>query len=227
MTKTHNPSIERTKLLLTIAPIVAFVVAVAYLQGYWGYFGILIFPYLSFNELLAYAAAPLFGFLASLSLGVLLGTLNALNSDREPSSKLRDAFEVIFFTGFAGVLIYLDRPEKWLLIPIIAIGLSSYHLLDVATVREQVRKSPLHFLVGLIAAILVAGSFGYGRSQAQTVAIAKHQNVLLSIDGKTMKAKFLGKVDRYYFVLNVENKVAQYPESAIKEIVYDNGASAG
>ena len=52
---------ERTKLLVSVAPVVALVVAVAYLYGYWGYYGLLVFPYLSLNEILGYAAAPFFG----------------------------------------------------------------------------------------------------------------------------------------------------------------------
>ena len=96
---------ERSKTLLTIAPIVALVVAVAYLQGYWGYYDILVFPYLSFSEMVAYAAAPLFGFLIASFVGMLLGAVNALTQDRKPSSKLKDIIELLMFGTLSTLLI--------------------------------------------------------------------------------------------------------------------------
>lgn len=218
---------ERIKQLLSVAPVVALVVAIAYLQGYWGYYKILVFPYLSFNEMLAYAAAPLFGFLLTSSIGMFLGALNSTMKPARTFSVVREAVEVVLLGSLCVVLVYLDRPEKLLITPLVVLGLASSHMLDIQWVRERVKNSPNTYLAVLVAVFFVFGSFGWGRSEAQSLAQAKTPTVQVLIEGEVLSTRLLGKINAYYFFLNTEGKVSQYPESAIKRIVYEKSFPGG
>lgn len=212
---------DRIKTLLTVAPIVALVMAIAYLQGYWGYYDILIFPYLSSSELIAYAAAPLFGFLVSASIGVFLGAINATTNDRKPSSKLRDTLEIIIFIGISVLLIYIDHHLKWIFVPLVVLCFISARILNNEAIRDRVKESPHYYLLTVATLFLVIGSFGYGRSKAQELAETSVHNIQVVIDEKCEKTRFLGKISSYYFFLDLDGKVRQHPESAIKKITYE------
>lgn len=200
---------------------VALIVAVAYLQGYWGYYDLLIFPYLSFNEMVAYAAAPLFGFLLALFGGMIFGALNAITKEQKRSSKFRDVVDVFLFGAVSVLLIYLNRSEKWLFVPLALIFLISIHLLDCEEIRARIKDSPKQFLTGLIIIYLVVGSFGYGRTKAQDLAQNKIPNVQATVDGSLVKTRLIGKISGYYFFLGMDGRVSQHPESTIKLIVYE------
>lgn len=218
---------DRIKQLLSVAPVVALVVAIAYLQGYWGYYKILVFPYLSFNEMLAYAAAPLFGFLLISSLGMFLGVLKATTKPSQTFSTVREVIEIVLLGSLCVVLVYLDRPEKWLIVPLVVLGFSSSYMLDIQWVRERVKESPNIYFVVLIAVYFVFASFGLGRSEAQSLAQSKTPTVQVLIEGDVINTRLLGKINAYYFFLNAEGKVSQYPEAAIKRIVYEKSFPSG
>jgi H+/Cl- antiporter ClcA len=214
---------ERTKLLFTVAPIVALVVAVAYLQGYWGYYKLLVFPYLSFNEILAYSAAPLFGFIVSYAGGVLVGVLNALDRPAKPTRPIRDLIDAVIGGTFCVVLVYFDQPEKWFVVPVVTMTLVANHLLESASVRDRIRSSPTVWLSGFLAATFIAGSFGWGRSEAQRLSREKVPNVEIQVEAEVLKLRFLGRLSTHYFFLDDSGNVVQYPESAVKKLVYRKG----
>jgi hypothetical protein len=212
---------ERTKLLLTLAPVVALVVAVAYLQGYWGYYGILVFPYLSFNEILAYSAAPLFGFVLASSLGIFFGILNATTQPPRPTNIVHEVVEVLLLGSLCVSLVYLDRPEKWYVVPLAALGFMVPYLVGKPWVRDRIKEAPSAYLAGIIAVFLVSGTFGWGRSEAQRLAQTKTPSVQALVDGNLVNARLLGKINAYYFFLGSDGKVTQYQESTVKRITYE------
>jgi len=112
---------DHAKELLAIAPFVALAIAISYLQGYWGPFEILAFPYLSFQELLAYSAPPLFGFIFFALLGLLFSAVNHVANRGQKKNKTLNRLEDLVVIVFCGVLVYLDRPEKWLFPPLAAV----------------------------------------------------------------------------------------------------------
>ncbi|MDO8990587.1 MAG: hypothetical protein Q7U91_13255 [Sideroxyarcus sp.] len=215
---------ENSKSIFAIAPIVALIVAVAYLQGYWGYYDLLIFPYLSFNEMVAYAAAPLFGFLFAFFVGMLFGTINAFNAfskDRKVSSKLRDWLDLLAFAAISALLLYFNRPEKWVFVPLGLTFLLTLHVLENEFLRVQIKESPKQFVIILITTYLLCGSFGFGRMKAQALAQGKEPNIQATVDGTPIRTRLIGKIDSFYFFLGMDGKVSQHPESAIKLIVYE------
>jgi hypothetical protein len=212
---------ERTKLLLTVAPVVALVVAIAYLQGYWGYYKLLVFPYLSFNEILAYAAAPLFGFVLAYSVGLFIGVINEMDKKRQPTSKFQEIAEAMAFVIICALLIYFDRPEKWTFVPVIGVLGFTNHYLEKDWVRERVKASPNYFLATFISVSLVFGSFGWGRTEAQRLAQNKTPNVQVQVESEVMKVRLLGKISAHYFFLDQDGKVNQYPDSSIKRLTYE------
>ncbi len=84
-----------------------------------------------------------------------------------------------------------------------------------------------HLLVVLVAVYFVFASFGLGRSEAQSLAQTKAPTVHVLIEGDVMSTRLLGKINAYYFFLNAEGKVSQYPEAAIKRIVYEKSFPSG
>jgi len=212
---------ERIKLLLTLAPIVALVVAVAYLQGYWGYFNIMVFPYLSFNEMLAYSAVPLFGFLLTTVLGMLWGFLNAETRTARQTNIIREVLDALILGGLCVSLIYFDRPEKWWIVPIAILGFIIPYFIGMPQVRDRIKEAPSAYIAFIIALFLISGTFGWGRSVAQRLLQTKEPNVQVMIDNNQIKARLLGKVNNYYFLLGDDGKITQYPESAVKRITYE------
>ena len=119
------------------------------------------------------------------------------------------------------MLIYFDRPQKWLFVPLIVIGLVSIHAMDIESIRARIKVSPGSYLAVFITIFMVCGSFGYGRSQAQGLAQNKAANVHVTIESNLLKTRLLGKISSYYFFLGMDGKISQYPESSVKLIVYE------
>ncbi|MFZ2990416.1 hypothetical protein [Ideonella sp.] len=113
---------DRLKSIIVVAPFFALAVAVAFIHGYWGAFGVLAFPYLSFQELVAYSAAPVFGFLLFAGAGMMLGAINATASSRSPRSKWLDRLQDIFLVALAAVLVYQKAPYRWVFAPLVVFG---------------------------------------------------------------------------------------------------------
>ncbi|MGB9148879.1 MAG: hypothetical protein WCB36_01380 [Burkholderiales bacterium] len=211
---------ENSKTFLAIAPIVALVVAVAFLHGYWSFYDILIFPYLTFSEIVAYAAAPLFGFLVFIAIGMFFGVVSALTKDRKPISKVREVLEFLVAGAIIFLLIYFGLPEKWLFVPLVVFALISLHFLDNNFIRQHFKASPRVYLLVLLAIYFVIGSFGYGRYQAEKLRQNKVANVQVNIEGNLANTRLLGKINGYYFFLDMDGRVNQYPETSIKQITY-------
>src|ERR1700690_1066847 len=125
---------ERLKILLAIAPFAALVIGITYLQGYWGYFGVIVIPYLSFNEILGYAAVPLFGYIFATMFWVLMSDvldnspnrskINEANAETVKDSgkfgKYRESVFIILYMILCGLLIYVDNASKWIFVPLVA-----------------------------------------------------------------------------------------------------------
>jgi hypothetical protein len=207
---------NRTKEFLTLAPFAALAIAVVYLQGYWGRFDVLAFPYLSFQELLAYSTVPLFGYLFFGLVGVALGLLDSRKSQNKWSMRIT----TLLFVILCATLIYFDRPEKWLIAPMVAFGLIAHPLLKNPRMSLLIDKDPVLFLVSFVMCLILIGIFGWGRSEAAKVIKTEEPNVRLILDSNTETGKLLGKLGSYYFLLNASNAVIQLPEKAIQRIEY-------
>lgn len=213
---------DRAKELLALAPFVALVIAITYLQGYWGVFGILPFPYLSFQELLAYSAAPLFGFLFFVISGALFGVLSAVVRREEEKRRWVAILENSIALLFCGTLIYFDVPDKWLFTPLIIVGLCVPPIFRLPALQAVKDTRPQTAISVLVMLFLVAGSFGYGRSKAVTLVRAKEPNIHLTVGSNAEEGKLIGKLGAYYFVVNSSERVTVIPEQTITRIEYRN-----
>ena len=209
-------SMDRTKEYLTLAPFAALAIAVAYLQGYWGRFEVLAFPYLSFQELLAYSTVPFFGFLLFCIVGVFIGVLD---SDK-PTNKWRIRLWTSLFVIVSAAMIYFNRPEKWFVVPMILIALVGPRIMRHPKIRAVRDKSPVLVLVLYLMVILLIGTFGWGKTEADRRIKDESHSVRLTLDSGTETGKLLGKLGGYYFLLNASNSVVQLPEKAIQRIEY-------
>lgn len=213
--------------LLAIAPFAGLVIAVTYLQGYWGRFEVLAFPYLGFQELLAYSAAPLFGFILFGLGGMALAVLNHLGAQRQPRSRWKIILENVIVVSFCSVLIYLDVPEKWLFPPLVLFWFVAGRVLDIPAVSSARESSPNVVLSLLVSGFLLVGSFGYGRSQAERLVHTKEPNVALYLDAGTETGKLIGRLGTHYFFLNSANRVTVLPEQVLKRIEYTKEQKSG
>ncbi|MFC1719564.1 hypothetical protein ACFL00_00305 [Pseudomonadota bacterium] len=215
---------DRIKQFLMVAPMAALVVAVAYLQGYWGYFGILIFPYLSFAEVVAYSAAPMFGFFALFIFGGLFGAADGINrADRPKTTRLKiwKVFEATLVLLLCVVIVYLDRPEQWLIVPLGVLGVFGPRLIDILYMEGRFLPTPTHAVVVFFALVLVVGSFGWGRYQAEKLVQKNSSDVSVAIDREKQDLKFVGKAGSYFFFLEENGILLQYPDDSISVIAFD------
>ncbi len=211
---------DRVKEILAVAPFVALAIAISYLQGYWGTFEVLAFPYLSFQELLAYSAAPLFGFVLFVLAGVLFGVVNSISRRGKGKNKWIVRTEDAGMICIVILLIYLDMPEKWLFAPLVVFGLVLPHLLRMQVFVVAQQTNPRLVLSTLLMVLLLFGSFGYGRTQAERLIQRSEPNVQLNIDSRNEVGKLIGKLGTYYFFLSSAGKVNVLPEQSIKRIEY-------
>jgi hypothetical protein len=217
---------ERAKLLLTLAPFVAVVFSVAYLQGYWGYFDILVFPYLSLSEIIAYSAVPLFGFIVFSIVGTFLGVLHTTSMVSGPLQQppgFRKFFQLMVdlqAVVLCVLVVILDRPIKWVVLPLVAIGLAFRLAARFEWADGRMRAAPMVSIVGWAALFFVSGTFGWGRFKAINIAQTTAPNIQAKLDDGTVTARLLGKVNTYYFFLGDDGRVTQYPESAVRQITY-------
>ena len=211
---------ERAKEILALAPFIAIAIAISYLQGYWGAFEILAFPYLSFQELLAYSTAPLFGFVFFSLVGALLGVISSIAQRGQAKNKWVVRFENAGFLSICALLIYLDLPEKWLVAPIVAFVLIVPDVLRISAFESARQTNPHLVLSALLIVFLLLESFGYGRTQAERLIQKAEPNVQLTLESGTETGKLIGKLGSYYFFLNASSKVNVLPEQSIKRIEY-------
>jgi hypothetical protein len=212
---------ERIKSILAVAPFVALAVAVTYLHGYWGYFGILAFPYLNFQELIAYSAAPIFGFLLSVAVGAFLGALNALSSTREPRSRRLELLQDAFTLVVAAALVYQEIPFRWLFAPMAVIGVFLPPLFRSESLQKLKEAYPALPATTVIATIMLIGSFGYGRSLAEQLQKSTGFNARITWDtGALEEVKLIGRLGSHYFYLDNSKLVNLRAEQYVKRIQY-------
>lgn len=211
---------ERTKEILALAPFIALAIAITYLHGYWSFFDILAFPYLSFQELLAYSTAPLFGFVFFSLLGVIFGVVNSLARRGKEKSRWIVGVEDAGILMIGALLIYLDDPMRWIFIPVIGFGLVVPHLLRTPALESFRQTNPNLVLSSLLVVFLLLGSFGYGRTQAERLLKSTEPNAQVFIETHSEIGKLLGKLGAYYFFLDASRKVNILPESSVKRIEY-------
>lgn len=215
------------KELLALAPFVALAIAVTYLHGYWGTFGILALPYLSFQELLTYSAVPLFGFILAGLAGMVFGVLNQLANHGKQRNKWTLILENLAIITFCGVLIYFDVPEKWLFPPLVIFGFIALRILGIPAVQSARDSSPHVVLLPIVAVFLLIGSFGYGRAQAERLVRIKEPNITLSLDTGIEAGKLIGKLGTHYFFINSANHLTVLPERVMRRIEYNKEYKSG
>jgi len=216
---------DRIKTILALAPFVAIAIAITFLQGYWGTFGILAFPYLSLQELIAYSAAPLFGFIIFVIFGISLGVISAIESEskinqRSSKNKWLQRVEDISLLLIVIIVIVYDRPEKWLLVPFMIMLKLLPITLDLQFIKRGIQANAALTLSAVVMVFLLICSLGYGRMNAEKLIRLAEPNASITFESKTESGKFIGKLGGYYFLLATAGRVHIYPENEIKKIEY-------
>lgn len=221
-------SMERLKDLLVVAPFMALAVAVTYLQGYWGAFDVLPFPYLSFQELLAYSAAPIFGFLFFAGIGILAGALNATTSGYRRPAKWAEWFQDAVFVAVAVLLIYLEIPYRWIFAPLVLMGAILPSLFRSEPLQKLKETHPATPLVAVVMIFMLVGSFGYGRSRAEELQQTILPNARVTWDsGADEEIKMIGRLGGHYFYLDGAGQVNVRGEQYLKRIQYIRAKKGG
>lgn len=231
MEETAKKSFPSLPAFLAIAPVATLGIAVAYLQGYWGYFDIFVLPYLSFNEMLPYAVAPL-SFIVALVVGFGAGavqaykpkagwrTFNARNIVRVKSSVIPAAL----FAAATVTAVFFSLPGKWVLLTAAAIPLLSLlgppalRMLQSAGINSSTAK---HIMIAIQLYVIILGvSLASGELKAALLTGERQANVDVDVNGEIFRAKLVGKISSYYFFLGPDGNITQYPEASIRRIIY-------
>lgn len=211
---------ERTKYLVALAPFIALALASTFLQGYWGTFGVFPFPYLSFQELLTYSAAPFFGFILFFLIGWAARSLDDKPHSHHQRSHWPQALIGILLIIFCGALLYFDQPEKWLYTPMVAIGLVSFAIRNTSPLRAAQANNPTIILAAWLMIFASAGAYGYGRMSAERIVQLAEPNAMLTIESRTDPVQLIGKLGTYYFFLDKTKRLNVVPEQSVKRIKY-------
>src|SRR3569832_886584 len=224
-------SFQKLPTFLAIAPIATLGIAIAYLQGYWGYLGIFVLPYLSFNEMLAYAVAPLM-VVAVIILGMGVGAIQGFTQGTgRPGARLGYIpSAVIGATGEIGLVaitlmaFFYSIPGKWIGFTLAAFSPVLFLTLLALTKLRLAHRgslSAIYIAIALLLYVATLGfSFGVGDAKAQLLATKQQATVDVDVSGEIFRTKLVGKVSSYNFFLGPDGKVTQYPEASIRRIIY-------
>jgi hypothetical protein len=210
-------AMNKLKEILTLSPFIGLAIAISYLQGYWGAFDILAIPYLSFQELLSYSTAPLFGFVVVSTVGAVLGGISSRKGTKPRWISISEDIGIFLI---AALLIYLDRPEKWLFLSVGVMIFCVTYFREIPALNTAAETHPQAVLIAFVIIFLLTGSFGYGRTKAEQVKVDTPLNVSILSEIGNAEGKMLGKLGSYYFYLDRYNKVQIMPERLIKRIQY-------
>lgn len=118
---------------------------------------------------------------------------------------------------FCVVLFYKDIPEKWLFAPLLISALLSEILF-----RANFLKNPAinrnWVALSAFAIVMLAISFGYGRTRALHAVRDSHAAVRISFEGGTEEGILLGRLGAEYFFLNESSHVSILSVASVKRI---------
>jgi hypothetical protein len=211
---------DRAKSLLTLAPLVALGLATTFLQGYWGSFEILPFPYLTLQELLAYSAVPFFGFVFFFLVGWATRAVEDASPPTHRRSRWVGALVVVLFVTYCGALLYTGLPEQWLYIPLLVAGLTFSSLRRTRAFKDAHAADPTAVLAASFMLFALVGSYGYGRMSAERLIQSGKPNAVLTIESSTDPVRLVGKLGTYYFFLDQADRLNVAPEQSVKRITY-------
>jgi hypothetical protein len=162
--------IDRISKILLLIPPYSILIAVCYLNGYWGSFHIDIFSYLTASDIALYAISPMLGVGFILLISILLAHLDDVRnthtgnniSIKELIIYAMTLLFIIFFTLFSWSAFYIITPILFSLIMAFSLAKSGIFDSYIPLLRNRI-------FVLFVLTLFPFESYGYGVKQAMMI----------------------------------------------------------
>jgi hypothetical protein len=200
-----------------------------YLYGYWQWFGILPFPYLSVEQLIGYSAPPFFSFGVIFIFLIILSFLfqepiGTSDTDKDARvSKVASLFFLVMGLFILGILLLdlfsIGSPIRWLLLPVLVtvplIFLGNW----IANKKNLSPSTVLLFNFGIFCLFVLGLSWSLGLADADNISRATSQpNAILKIQGETNPVKFLGRLGESVFYLDEAQHIIERSADSVEVV---------
>lgn len=207
---------------LWMTPPYIFTVGILYLWGYWSSFEINVFEYAGFSDLIKVAIIPVGSVFIFTLIGFLLGEYTVIPISKTAGDERNDSvfkyfmvktkwFWIIIYWSLLIFTILINHPEKWKILPLVAVGVPYFFLKKSKFLIELTNESVRSFLIISIS-MLPIFSFCQGKQNAYKIINNSQYMFTPSIAG-LQHAKYLGHVAEYIFFISRDNSTIVFQKT--------------